>query len=366
MNNQPVSWTPSNKKVDSSTRVKYPPQASFDLKKNQVLATTLAHLEGNGMSVPPLREDQANSSLRSWFDPGYPGAESSSEDLDHPAVRPHKSSSSRSGAHTLTQSILFQGSRRPRDRRKTQHRQKTSPIATQVEPPPTFRHSKPHSENKNHYDHPFYSRDQVRGAITLSKVRYDYGQNSPSCGPRITCCQSGADIKVNAAQNSHWGPDQPLIGPRHQPTESQPDTRWTLEEQLGLMSPKGNTTKGPSCGHSPPFSALVFCNKPTEGPRVLLINPESTLDWLYHLMCSKDGNGSVTLIPENLLSAEALANKAEVSCVHECHYLMVHEPSITQRGGSLAGHDCRVWTEPSKAKIQAFVCSGGPHQVKDA
>lgn len=221
----------------------------------------------------------------------------------------------------------------------------------------------PQFENTAHYSKPLFSREQTQGAIDLSQVRYSY-EARPNCGPEISRCQSH-HITGSEAPGSAWEylDDQAKI--RLQPQASaSPITReaevsWSKDAQLRFMRPRGIEVNPDPSGREPTFSGIIFSNEPDNEPKIFLINPRKTFDWIKYLMYTKERDGRETFWPENLLSVEGLLSKAETSCINDCHYFMIHEPALTKRDGAQAVHDCRVWTEASRANCQAFVCSGG-------
>ena len=193
------------------------------------------------------------------------------------------------------------------------------------------------TENQAYYNKPLYTPEQTRGAINLSSVKFQYHPQIP-CGPSIASCQDIQGLLQGLGQISAASMGDP-------------------ETQLSFMKPKGNMAGQPTqCPQD--FSGFIFCGRPNENPKILLINKNEAFEWMRHLLYSKDQNGKEVFSPDRPLSVEGLLEKGEVSVIQNCHYLAIHRPAATKKQGKGVVHDQRVWIEPLQAKTQVFSCSG--------
>ncbi len=202
------------------------------------------------------------------------------------------------------------------------------------------------TENTSYYNTPLYSKEQVQGAIDLSSVRYNYYPEVP-CGPGISSCHQDQIPRLS-------------YDPRGSQTPV--STHWDPAVQLSFLRPKGNVTGKQGASTKKDFSGIIFCGDPQDNPKILLINQDEAFNWLRHMLYSVNAQGQETFSPDRLLSTEGLLEKGELCSISDCHYLAIHQPTLTKKQGRLSSHDQRVWIEPSKAKVQVFSCSGNIRQ----
>jgi len=207
---------------------------------------------------------------------------------------------------------------------------------------------KPGLENNEFFNRPLFSKEQTQGAIDLASVKYQYDPEF-QCGPRIACCTDRTKQNLDLQKQTNSGGCSTSVS-------------WDTSTQLSFMRPRGNHSGSEEIPSQQSFSGLVFCNKPNKDPKILLINPQQTFNWLRHLMYSVNDQGRGNLAPDRILSTEALLEKSELSSIQNCHYFAVHAPNATKKDGKVSHHEQRVWTEPVKARAQVFSCSGNSKQ----
>jgi hypothetical protein len=193
----------------------------------------------------------------------------------------------------------------------------------------------PRRENAYYYSRPLTSQEQVQGAINLSSVRYRYTPNSP-CGPKIDSC------------HWHWERENDSIKGKVPYKQDYKKSRKQEKQEENS------------------FCGLIFCGKPSQEPKIFLVNPEQTFNWMRHLLHPQILGERRYFTPEKLLSTDGLREKGELSVIKGCHYLAINEPRFTRKKGQESCHDRRTWIEPTAAKIQLFTCTEGRKTVDES
>lgn len=158
--------------------------------------------------------------------------------------------------------------------------------------------------NTHFLNHSLHSPEQVQNTIDLTSVKLQ--QNiCASCGPEVQDCTN---------------------------------------KSSGIKTPRELLTTNT-------FRGIFTFQGPHEEPKMVLVNypkaPKEVDALLVARLLEEIDPGSEPI---------KIRNMEEILAIPDCHYLMIHQPSLTSKGNKSVKHNPKVYTEPERARLQFFWC----------